>query len=155
MTHVAGILPFSREGQRDRDLIGLNAGKASALVAFGGGSMDSHPAPWFCIPLHTTPSTSLPWDPSTLMRVIAWRGRLGSLGGRHRTSSSPWSLGVGSKRKKRRSRRRDRRRRVPGLPFYSLSRCTASGSRPFDQPSTDKRGPREPTKCPFNPHNMP
>jgi hypothetical protein len=35
-TRVIGILPFSKEGQQDRDSVGLGIGKASALAAFEG-----------------------------------------------------------------------------------------------------------------------
>ena len=36
MTQVAGILPLSKEGQRDKSSMGLDAGKVSVLVALEG-----------------------------------------------------------------------------------------------------------------------
>jgi hypothetical protein len=83
-------------------------------------------------------SPLLRWNPFTLVGEIAQRSKPSSPGGKHRTSSSPWPLGVGTERKKRRSQRRDRRRHVPGASLYSPSRHTKSGSRPFDQPSMAK-----------------
>jgi len=38
VAYVARILPFSREGQWDRDSANLGVGKASAVVAHKGGS---------------------------------------------------------------------------------------------------------------------
>jgi hypothetical protein len=99
--------------------------------------LDSCQAPWFYIPppRHVVDFLSLgsfhpcgsdcPAEEARLTRREA------------STSSSPWLPGVGSEGKKR-SHRRDRRHCIPRAPLYSPSRCTMSGSRPSNQPSTTK-----------------
>lgn len=101
---------------------------------------------------NAAPSTLLHWNPSILMAAIArWR-EVGSLGGRRRTLSLPWSCGVRSEGDKRGCRSWDRGVVPRGLPFIAQDDAL-SGTEPCDRSPMAKE-PRV-NKVPLSPRNMP